>query len=62
MNHPEPHQRYLVGRGSHYFIATPCYGLHEPWWVPSTPTGESEPIPMQDTDWWVPLAEILRKV
>ncbi len=52
---PPPHRKYIVGRNHQKFIATPCYGMHEPWWVPTTPTGESEPIKMEYTDRWAPV-------
>jgi hypothetical protein len=58
--HPPPHARYVVERDGHHFIATPCYGMHHPWWVPATPNGESEPIPIIGTDRWVPLDSLLR--
>lgn len=33
--HPAPHARYEVRRADlGTFVATPCYGLHAPWWVP----------------------------
>jgi len=33
--YPEPHARYLVKReATGPFVATPCYGMHAPWWVP----------------------------
>jgi len=49
---PEPHQKYVVVRDENPFIATPCYGLHLPWWVPTTPDGESRPIEMLGGDEW----------
>ena len=49
---PEPHARYLVRRGSKWFTATPCYGMHAPWWVVATMAGEAEPVPMADDDAW----------
>lgn len=51
---PEPHKRYLVNRGGRLFVAIPCYGLHAPWWVATTATGEAEPEDMNlDNDKWV---------
>ena len=57
---PEPHARYRVyrkGRSDGFFDATPCYGLHQPWWVPRNgyTLQESEPIAMEPTDRWQPL-------
>lgn len=59
--YPEPHAKYLVKRDGWIFVATPCYGMHAPWWVaaigPALPYGtrEVDPVPMLDTDEWVPL-------
>lgn len=54
--HPPAHEIYKVFRqGIGEFHATPCYGMHSPWWVPRngfTKT-ESEPIPMDDDDLWI---------
>lgn len=34
---PPPHARYEVRRAeTGPFVATPCYGMHTPWWVPIT--------------------------
>lgn len=56
---PEPHRRYAVKRGNYcptYFVAIPCYGMHEPWWVPSTPQGETDPIAIEKLlDSWRPI-------
>lgn len=54
---PAPHARYFVRRDEITFTATPCYGLHNPWWVPRVPvdgTGckETDPIDMLDSDVW----------
>jgi hypothetical protein len=49
---PPPHQKCFVIRGGNAFVATPCYGLHEPWWVPSTVDGETAPINILPTDRW----------
>lgn len=57
---PRPHNRYRVWReGVGYFDATPCYGLHAPWWVPrnSFTKSESEPVRMEPTDLWQPLPD-----
>lgn len=58
-HHPPPHERYLVNRGRIHFIATPCYGMHQPWWVAQTATGEVEPVPMEPNDRWVPLKQVI---
>lgn len=50
--YPPPHASYLLARNGITFTATPCYGMHEPWWVVKTLTGEAAPEPMQDGDWW----------
>lgn len=47
---PRPHARYFVRRENEIFTATPCYGMHEPWWVPRLLGKESEPITMLVTD------------
>ena len=52
---PPPHRIYLVRReGVGEFHATPCYGLHSPWWVPRNgfTKEESEPINMEQEDEW----------
>ena len=56
---PPPHDRYRVCRDEKLFDATPCYGLHHPWWVPRNgfTLAESEPINMHDDDCWRPLPE-----
>lgn len=55
--HPQPHSVYRVCRDGRMFDATPCYGLHNPWWVPRNgfTRQESEPIDMVDEDRWMPL-------
>lgn len=54
--HPKPHARYLVRREEYVFTATPCYGMHSPWWVPrSMAGGEHDPVEMKDDDEWSPL-------
>ena len=40
-SYPSPHARYLVIRNGTVFTATPCYGLHDPWWVVKTMEGEA---------------------
>jgi hypothetical protein len=51
---PPPHRRYLVRRDGIVFTATPCYGLHAPWWVVKTMDGEAPPVAMRDGDEWQP--------
>ena len=50
---PEPHARYVVRRGEITFTAAPCYGMHDPWWVPGGHL-ETDPIVMADDDLWCP--------
>jgi len=57
---PGPGGKYLVCRDSHNFVATVCYGMHDPWWVPHVPkvavhhpTGEITPVNMLVTDTWI---------
>jgi hypothetical protein len=57
--HPAPHARYLVIREGIVFTATPCYGLHQPWWVVKTMDGEADPVSMNDEDEWALLSDIL---
>lgn len=53
---PAPHQRYVVIRDRVVFTATPCYGMHSPWWVETFSSGQNlEPVAMQDGDLWVEL-------
>lgn len=57
-NMPAPHNCYHVWRKDlGFFHATPCYGMHSPWWVPrnGVTKEESDPIPMVDTWWKSPL-------
>lgn len=60
-HHPPPHAQFVVRRNGRYFTATPCYGLHEPWWVvrtmPDSWPNEAEPEPMNGNDEWWPLNE-----
>lgn len=64
--HPAPHAKYLVERDGILFTATPCYGMHEPWWVVRTMAshnmGEVEPVPMRPDDAWWSLDEARRKI
>lgn len=54
--HPKPHAKYLVRRNGYVHTATPCYGMHAPWWVPILITNrEHEPVHMLDTDEWMSL-------
>ena len=59
--HPAPHRRCVVKRDGKFFTATPCYGMHAPWWVVATMTGEADPEPMRDSDEWWSLAEFPEK-
>lgn len=56
--HPPRHARYLVRRQGRTFVATPCYGMHMPWWVPMTHDRELDPIDMAAGDQWIPLAAL----
>ena len=58
--HPKPHAKYAVIRGDCVFTATPCYGMHEPWWVVRLmPNNEADPVCMQPGDAWMELGEFL---
>lgn len=63
---PTRHARHLVKRGGLLFTATPCYGLHAPWWVVRTMSeswpNEADPVPMRDDDEWMPIEEAAQKV
>ena len=64
--HPPPHAKYLVSRDGWHFVATPCYGMHHPWWV-SAICGdenrrETDPVAMLDSDKWVPLNDVLANI
>lgn len=50
--YPSTHKRYLLWRDGVAFTATPCYGLHEPWWVVRTLSGEAAPEQMLPGDRW----------
>lgn len=53
---PKPHAKYLVRREGYVHTATPCYGMHRPWWVPmGINRQEHPPTDMLDTDEWIPL-------
>lgn len=59
---PPTHTRYVVRRSGCFFTATPCYGMHSPWWVVLTMTGEAEPVPMKENDVWTPLEEFTKGI
>ena len=63
-SYPPRHQKFVVRRDGAYFTATPCYGMHDPWWVVRIMGNrhEAEPEPMRDGDEWFPLpnAEVSR--
>ncbi len=52
--HPPAHARYEVRLKDYSVIrlATPCYGMHMPWWVPFADGKESAPVDMRDDDEW----------
>lgn len=58
--HPPPHQKYIVRRNGLLFTATPCYGMHDPWWVvrlmPDEWPNEAEPVSMRNDDVWATLS------
>lgn len=52
--HPPAHASFLVCRKGEFFTCTPCYGMHQPWWVVRLMDGsEGEPVLMDDDDVWV---------
>ena len=58
--YPPKHKPYLVRRQGLHFTATPCYGLHEPWWVVRMMGGlnyEADPVPMHPDDEWITLED-----
>ena len=65
--YPPPHTKYLVNRGGFYFTATPCYGMHNPWWVVRImnedysypPAYEVPPVSMNEDDYWMPISEVI---
>lgn len=50
--HPAPHGKYQVRRDGLIYTATPCYGMHSPWWVVKTMHGEAVPTEILDSDEW----------
>ena len=64
--YPEPNRRYVVLRDELLFTATPCFGMHAPWWVTKTmfsfPENENAPTPMREDDEWWSLEEFLQKM
>ena len=50
--YPPAHDLYVVSRDDHEYLATPCYGMHHPWWVVKVMDGDAEPVPMKDDDYW----------
>lgn len=53
---PAPHSQYVVIRDGAIFTATPCYGMHAPWWVTLTMNRkEADPVTMLDDDKWLSL-------
>lgn len=57
--YPPPHEKYIVQRGSFIYTATPCYGMHNPWWVVMTMKGEVDPVIIETTDKWVKLNDVI---
>lgn len=61
--HPPRHAQYAVVRDGRVFTATPCYGMHAPWWVVRTMAdgwpNEADPVPMKPDDLWMPVAEFV---
>jgi hypothetical protein len=57
--HPPRHARHAVIRDGNVFTATPCYGMHEPWWVVRTMAkawpNEADPVAMKPDDLWMPI-------
>lgn len=53
---PPPHAgEWLVERpGVGPFVATVCYGMHSPWWVPAIGGPQAQPVPMMPGDRWRP--------
>lgn len=50
---PRPHSKYTVRRDGFVHTATPCYGMHDPWWVPISMHGhEIAAVTMRPTDEW----------
>ena len=61
--YPPPHNKYIVERNGIIFTATPCYGLHSPWWVVRVMGKEYEapPEPMLDGDMWISLSTFMKE-
>lgn len=59
--YPFSHSRYVVVRDGVFFTATPCYGMHSPWWVVRVMSDryEDEPVPMLASDEWYPLGDFV---
>lgn len=56
---PTPHRRYFVSKRGALFLAMPCYGMHAPYWVPTTgPAAEGERVTMDDADQYVSVTSI----
>ena len=53
---PEPHRKYIVRRGGVLYTATPCYGMHKPYWIVRIMGKgyEAPPEPMLPDDEWEP--------
>lgn len=63
-HYPEKHKAFVVKRLGLYFTATPCYGMHSPWWAIQYPFGESineATTAMRDGDEFWPLTDQLRR-
>ena len=57
VKYPPPHERYVVIRNSDVFTATPCYGMHNPWWVVQTMEREVDPVKIEPEDSWLRLVD-----
>lgn len=57
--YPKAHAKYVVRREGVIFTATPCYGMHDPWWVVRVmgEAYEAQPEPMKADDEWWPLGD-----
>lgn len=60
---PRRHAKYFVRRWqpglgfASLHTMTPCYGMHEPWWVELLADGsEAPPVDMHAGDEWSPIA------
>jgi hypothetical protein len=61
--HPPKHAKYVVLRDAWLYTATPCYGMHDPWWIvrimgAKWEAGDPETILPNDI-WW-PLNDFLQ--